>query len=131
MLPNDLLFVIHGTCAAVFAGIQALVYERKEQSLSLFGQGMCGMYGLSFFASLFLVTAHAIHLLDFLYVCSFIKLVVTVTKYVPQVSGPRKNRLRSKTKRKLQTKAVFRPVRNSEFATQLCIFSSKESLSVV
>lgn len=85
VLPNDLWFVIHGTCASIFTGIQALIYDKHEQSLSLLGQGVCGIYGLTFFVSLVLLTAHIIHLLDFLYVCSFIKLIVTITKYVPQV----------------------------------------------
>lgn len=86
VLENDLVFVIHGTFASLLTGIQALIYEKKDQSMSVFGRGMCGVYGLAFFASIGLVAMRAIHLLDFLYVCSFIKLVVTVTKYVPQVS---------------------------------------------
>lgn len=87
VLPNDLLFVLHGTAAGVICGIQALVYERRHQTLSLLGQGICGMYGLTFSLAFVLVLTRTIHLLDFLYVCSYIKLVVTVTKYVPQVSG--------------------------------------------
>lgn len=86
MLPNDLFFVIHGTAAGIICGIQALVYERRHQTLSLLGQGICGMYGLTFSVAFILVLSRTIHLLDFLYVCSYIKLVVTVTKYVPQVS---------------------------------------------
>lgn len=85
VLLNDLLFTIHGTCAAIYTGFQALLYERSQQRLSPLGLGICGTYAFIILSSWILVLSERIYLLDFLYVCSYVKLVVTVTKYVPQV----------------------------------------------
>lgn len=86
ILPNDIFFVVHGTWAAIFTGVQALMYAERGHSLSVIGQVICALYGLTFTISAALLVGGLTHLLDFLYICSLIKLVVTVTKYVPQVS---------------------------------------------
>ncbi|XP_041862199.1 cystinosin [Melanotaenia boesemani] len=81
---NDVFFSLHAVLLCVIYIIQAAVYERGGQKVSwtalillLIGWGFA-------LISLFLAVAKQISWLDYLYYFSYIKLAVTLIKYIPQ-----------------------------------------------
>ncbi|XP_065204317.1 cystinosin homolog [Planococcus citri] len=81
---NDLLFSTHGTFASVLTMIQCYIYERSDQRISWTARLILSSFGLVILTSGITASLGVIHWLDFLYYCSYIKLCVTIIKYVPQ-----------------------------------------------
>ncbi|XP_068599219.1 cystinosin isoform X2 [Brachionichthys hirsutus] len=81
---NDVFFSLHAVLLCLIYVNQALVFERGNQKVSCTAKLLL-LIGWSFaLVSLFLAVAKKITWLDYLYYFSYIKLAVTLIKYVPQ-----------------------------------------------
>ncbi|CAD1471977.1 unnamed protein product, partial [Heterotrigona itama] len=81
---NDIFFALHATFATVITIIQCFVYERGNQRVSITARIIHGIFALFIFISMILAIVAVIMWLDFLYYCSYVKLSITLIKYVPQ-----------------------------------------------
>jgi len=81
---NDVIFSLHAVFACAVTIIQCLIYERGNQSMSK----ICKIIFVGIFIflaiSLIISLAGVLKYLDFLYFCSYVKLFITLIKYVPQ-----------------------------------------------
>lgn len=84
VLSNDVAFSIHATIATLLTAAQCFFYERGEQKVSRIAWSIIAVFVVVIIAAGVLVGTHTFHWLDFLYVLSYIKLSVTLIKYVPQ-----------------------------------------------
>lgn len=81
---NDIAFNIHGTAAIILTIFQCFIYTRGNQKISITCSVILVAIGIAYFISLLMVHFNSIHWLDFLYFCSYIKLLITLLKYIPQ-----------------------------------------------
>lgn len=81
---NDIVFAVHATAATIFTICQCIIYERNEQTVSITARSILGIFAVFLTISVILSGVHVIHWLDFLYYCSYVKLTITLIKYVPQ-----------------------------------------------
>ncbi|KAJ8912916.1 hypothetical protein NQ315_017246 [Exocentrus adspersus] len=81
---NDIVFALHAAAATIFTITQCFIYERQEQRVSITARVIIGLFGAFLFISIILAAASVIHWLDFLYFCSYVKLTITLIKYIPQ-----------------------------------------------
>ncbi|KAF5276531.1 hypothetical protein FQR65_LT03961 [Abscondita terminalis] len=81
---NDNAFNIHGLIAVIFTIFQCCIYERGNQKISLIASIILGAIGGLYGIMILLVLFDVMHWLDFLYFCSYIKLLITLSKYIPQ-----------------------------------------------
>ncbi|CAN9500792.1 unnamed protein product [Ophioblennius macclurei] len=81
---NDVFFSLHALLLCLIYVIQAMAYERGGQRVSRIGCVLLVIGWLFVLVSLSLAIAHRISWLDYLYYFSYIKLAVTLIKYVPQ-----------------------------------------------
>ncbi|XP_052902897.1 cystinosin homolog isoform X1 [Anopheles moucheti] len=84
VLTNDVAFSIHATIATLLTVAQCFIYERGEQKVSRIAWGILVIFVIVIIVAGILVGTETFHWLDFLYVLSYIKLSVTLIKYVPQ-----------------------------------------------
>jgi len=81
---NDVIFSIHAVFACAITIFQCFMYERGNQSVSR----ICKFIFVGIFIflaiSLIISLAGVLKYLDFLYFCSYVKLFITLIKYVPQ-----------------------------------------------
>uniref|UniRef100_V9KDR6 Cystinosin homolog n=1 Tax=Callorhinchus milii TaxID=7868 RepID=V9KDR6_CALMI len=82
---NDVFFSIHATLIMSFTTWQCCVYERGMQRVSLPAAGMLISAWLFALITLIVTIAGQLMWLQYLYYFSYIKLAVTVVKYIPQV----------------------------------------------
>ncbi|XP_039523317.1 cystinosin [Pimephales promelas] len=81
---NDVFFSLHAVVLTLVYICQCAIYERGGQKVSKVAIGLL-VIGWSFaFVSLFVAVAQKISWLDYLYYFSYIKLGVTLVKYIPQ-----------------------------------------------
>ncbi|KAK4875904.1 hypothetical protein RN001_012326, partial [Aquatica leii] len=81
---NDVVYNLHGIFAVTFTIFQCFIYERGNQIISVTTRIILSLFGC-FYAVLFILRAISIiQWLDFLYYCSYLKLVITILKYIPQ-----------------------------------------------
>lgn len=85
VLINDVVFAIHAMIATMVTIIQCLIYERADQRVSTTARSILGVFGILVIVFAILGATDTIHWLDFLYYCSYIKLTITLIKYIPQV----------------------------------------------
>ncbi|VVD04067.1 unnamed protein product [Leptidea sinapis] len=81
---NDVFFSLHAVVATMLTIGQCLVYERENQRVSTSGRSILAGFSVVVLVSAGLASGSTIHWLDFLYYCSYIKLCITLIKYVPQ-----------------------------------------------
>ncbi|XP_071759601.1 cystinosin [Centroberyx gerrardi] len=82
---NDVFFSLHAVLLCLVYICQAAIYERGGQKVSRVAMVLL-LIGWTFaLVSLFVAVANKITWLDYLYYFSYIKLAVTLVKYVPQV----------------------------------------------
>lgn len=81
---NDVFFSLHAVLLCLIYAIQAAIYERGNQTLSWTALVLLIIAWIFALVSLFLAVAREITWLEYLYYFSYIKLGVTLTKYVPQ-----------------------------------------------
>ncbi|VEN63495.1 unnamed protein product, partial [Callosobruchus maculatus] len=82
---NDIVFAVHAAIATLFTLIQCFIYEREGQRVSTIARIILSLFGVFLFISVILAAVAVLHWLDFLYYCSYVKLTITLIKYVPQV----------------------------------------------
>ncbi|XP_064071156.1 cystinosin homolog isoform X2 [Vanessa tameamea] len=81
---NDVFFSLHAAFATLITITQCFLYERDDQRVSMIGRGILTTFGSVVIITASLGAANKIAWLDFLYYCSYIKLCITLIKYVPQ-----------------------------------------------
>ncbi|CAG9784867.1 unnamed protein product [Diatraea saccharalis] len=81
---NDVFFSLHAAFATLITITQCFIYEREDQRVSNAGRGVLGLFGGIVVITACLGAASVVEWLDFLYYCSYIKLAITLIKYVPQ-----------------------------------------------
>ncbi|KAH8359755.1 hypothetical protein KR093_008694, partial [Drosophila rubida] len=84
VLLNDVVFSLHAMFATCLTIIQCCVYERGSQRVSKTAYGLLVIFALVVIVSAGLAGGDVIHWLDFLYYCSYVKLTITIIKYIPQ-----------------------------------------------
>ncbi|KAF5298132.1 hypothetical protein FQA39_LY02556 [Lamprigera yunnana] len=81
---NDIVFAVHAFVATFITILQCFIYERGDQRVSVIARIILGIYTLFLTISLILSGTDTIRWLDFLYYCSYVKLSITLIKYIPQ-----------------------------------------------
>ncbi|XP_064386402.1 cystinosin-like [Halichondria panicea] len=81
---NDVVFALHAVAATIFTIFQCLIFERGGQRVSYSAMLLLTAMWLVIFISLFVSVGNKLSWLDYLYVLSYVKLAVTLVKYVPQ-----------------------------------------------
>ncbi|ELU04648.1 hypothetical protein CAPTEDRAFT_111871, partial [Capitella teleta] len=81
---NDVIFSLHAVLITFVTIIQAIIYERGDQRVSRLAFGILGVVWLFALISLFVTVGHKITWLTYLYFFSYIKLFITLIKYIPQ-----------------------------------------------
>ncbi|XP_031827270.1 lysosomal cystine transporter cystinosin [Nomia melanderi] len=81
---NDIFFALHATFATVITIIQCFIFERGTQRVSTTARVIHGVFALFILISVILAGCSVLTWLDFLYYCSYVKLCITLIKYVPQ-----------------------------------------------
>ncbi|XP_068153163.1 cystinosin homolog [Drosophila tropicalis] len=84
VMLNDVFFSLHAMFATTITIVQCFIYERGQQRVSKTACGILGIFTLFVIISAILAGVSVIHWLDFLYYCSYVKLTITIIKYVPQ-----------------------------------------------
>ncbi|XP_011877656.1 PREDICTED: cystinosin homolog isoform X2 [Vollenhovia emeryi] len=81
---NDIFFSLHAVFATAVTIGQCFIYETGNQRVSTTARIIHGIFAVFILISLILSCVKTIHWLDFLYYCSYVKLSITLIKYVPQ-----------------------------------------------
>ncbi|XP_074036350.1 cystinosin isoform X2 [Leptinotarsa decemlineata] len=81
---NDIVFAVHAAIATLITIVQCFIYEREEQRVSTTARTILGIFGGFLTISIILAGVKVIHWLDYLYYCSYVKLTITLIKYIPQ-----------------------------------------------
>ncbi|KAF7382018.1 hypothetical protein HZH66_013450 [Vespula vulgaris] len=81
---NDIFFSLHAVFATVITIIQCFIYETGSQRVSTTARIIHAIFAIFIFTSMLLAITVVIAWLDFLYYCSYVKLCITLIKYVPQ-----------------------------------------------
>ncbi|KAH8416632.1 hypothetical protein KR222_000166, partial [Zaprionus bogoriensis] len=84
VLLNDVVFSLHAMFATCITITQCFLYERASQRVSKTALGLLGIFAIVVIVSAGLAGGDVIHWLDFLYYCSYVKLAITIIKYIPQ-----------------------------------------------
>ncbi|KYN44793.1 Cystinosin like protein [Trachymyrmex septentrionalis] len=81
---NDIFFSLHAVFASIIVIGQCFIHETGNQRVSTTARIIHGIFAIFILISLILSSVKTIQWLDFLYYCSYVKLSVTLIKYVPQ-----------------------------------------------
>ncbi|XP_026671162.1 cystinosin homolog isoform X2 [Ceratina calcarata] len=81
---NDIFFALHATFATVITIVQCFIYETGSQRVSTTARIIHGIFAIFISICLLLAIIQTIEWLQFLYYCSYVKLSITLIKYVPQ-----------------------------------------------
>ncbi|KAH9634231.1 hypothetical protein HF086_012693, partial [Spodoptera exigua] len=81
---NDVFFSLHAAFATLITITQCFIYEREDQRVSTTGRSILGVFTAVVIVAAGVGAAGKLAWLDFLYYCSYIKLSITLIKYVPQ-----------------------------------------------
>lgn len=82
--PNDVFFAIHAIALTLVTIIQCFLYERGGQTVSRFCRALLLAMLLFAFVCLICVAANVMNWLTFVDYLSYLKLFITVVKYIPQ-----------------------------------------------
>lgn len=85
VLLNDIFFSVHAMIATTITITQCFFYDRGDQRVSITARGIVVAFGIFLLVAMILCFADVLIWLDFLYYCSYVKLGITLIKYVPQV----------------------------------------------
>ncbi|CAK1552854.1 unnamed protein product [Leptosia nina] len=81
---NDVFFSLHAVFATLITIGQCIFFERAGQRVSMTGRGILSVFICVVIVTGSLAVARIVEVLDFLYYCSYIKLCITLIKYIPQ-----------------------------------------------
>ena len=84
VLLNDVIFALHAVFSCVVAIFQCFIYERGTQAVSKPTKCILLVILVLLMICLILSISKVLLYLDFLYICSYVKLFITLIKYVPQ-----------------------------------------------
>ncbi|XP_016961077.1 cystinosin homolog [Drosophila biarmipes] len=84
VMLNDVVFSLHAMFATTITILQCFFYQRAQQRVSFIAYGILAIFAVVVIVSAGLAGGSVIHWLDFLYYCSYVKLTITIIKYVPQ-----------------------------------------------
>lgn len=81
---NDVIFSLHAVFACIVTIAQCLVYDGGDQAVSHYCKGFLGIAAVLIAVFIGLGVGAVVTWLTFVYVCSYVKLAITLIKYVPQ-----------------------------------------------
>lgn len=81
---QDVVFALHALFASMLTGIEALIFDRGPQRVSYVARAIHGLACVFLILSLILSATSVITWLDYLYYFSYVKLAITIIKYMPQ-----------------------------------------------
>ncbi|XP_043195929.1 cystinosin homolog isoform X2 [Amphibalanus amphitrite] len=81
---NDVVFALHALFACIVTVLQCFIYERGGQTVSLAARGLLVVFALVIIITAIVAGCGVVNWLWFLYVFSYVKLAITIVKYVPQ-----------------------------------------------
>ncbi|XP_003389186.1 PREDICTED: cystinosin-like [Amphimedon queenslandica] len=81
---NDVIFALHALAATLFTIFQCLILKRDKQRVSFLAIAILIVLWGFIIVSLFVAVGKKLQWLQFLYFVSYVKLAVTLIKYVPQ-----------------------------------------------
>lgn len=81
---NDVVYNLHGTMAIIFTIFQCVIYERGTQIISTTAKILISALGGFYVICCILLSLHILQWLNFVYYCSYVKLAITILKYIPQ-----------------------------------------------
>nr|CAD7196481.1 unnamed protein product [Timema douglasi] len=81
---NDIVFAVHASFATAITITQCFLYERANQTVSKIARSILALFASFLLISVIIAATEVITWLDFLYYCSYVKLAITLIKYVPQ-----------------------------------------------
>ncbi|XP_037077712.1 cystinosin homolog isoform X2 [Pollicipes pollicipes] len=81
---NDVVFALHALCACIITVLQCLIYERGDQRVSTAARGLLVIFAVVIIITAIITGCGVVNWLWFLYVFSYVKLAITIVKYVPQ-----------------------------------------------
>ncbi|KAH8354407.1 hypothetical protein KR084_010378, partial [Drosophila pseudotakahashii] len=84
VMLNDVVFSLHAMFATCITILQCFFYQRAQQRVSYIAYGILAIFAVVVIVSAGLAGGSVIHWLDFLYYASYVKLTITIIKYVPQ-----------------------------------------------
>jgi len=84
VLANDVFFPIHAVFACAITIFQCVSYEKGNQKVSKGCLGLLAVIAVFVVIVLILTLTSVIEWLDFLIYCSYVKLGITLIKYMPQ-----------------------------------------------
>jgi hypothetical protein len=82
---NDVFFALHALLLTSIYLIQVFMFRKKEEKLSVAGALSCGGVCIALVVLTALCVFNLFSWLNLIYVMSYVKLILTVTKYIPQV----------------------------------------------
>ena len=81
---NDVVFAIHAVVLTLITIIQIAIYERGGQKLAIWSMSYMTAIIISALVLGILVGTHSFTKLDYIYFFSYVKLSITIIKYIPQ-----------------------------------------------
>ncbi|XP_057374096.1 cystinosin-like [Daphnia carinata] len=81
---NDVVFSVHATVFSIVTAVQCIIYERGDQKVSPYTWAFIGVSSTFICISTIAAITYSITYLSLLYYCSYVKLIVTLIKYIPQ-----------------------------------------------
>lgn len=82
---NDVGFSLHAIAVTFITIIQCYAYENGGQKVALWAKGFISISMTAGIVLLGLVLGHVVSKLDYIYFFSYVKLTITIIKYMPQV----------------------------------------------
>ncbi|CAF0965603.1 unnamed protein product [Rotaria sordida] len=84
VLLNDVLFSVHAVFACLITVVQCVFFERGKQRISYTARIIGSILIIFLFISTIISLTNHLSTLNLLYFYSYVKLVITIIKYVPQ-----------------------------------------------
>jgi len=81
---NDAVFSFHATILSIITAFQCVIYERGSQKVTTYAWGMIILSTAFLVCGAIAAGFQGITWLSVLYYCSYVKLAVTLIKYIPQ-----------------------------------------------
>lgn len=81
---NDVIFALHAVFVTIITILQCCIYERGGQKISRISAVLLVLAWLFILVTLFLAVGNVMTWLSYLYCFSYVKLGVTLIKYIPQ-----------------------------------------------
>ena len=81
---NDVFFSIHGVVLTAIYVLQCFIYERGDQKISNRGTALLCLFLSPCVVMTFYLGKGSLPKLDYIYFFSYVKIVLTIGKYIPQ-----------------------------------------------